>query len=264
MSELALIGDTSSPEFPGLVHQLHQQFPNLTELTFSSISEWERSEASRRQIPLTVVLQSWSDEYSPAEIDRLVGATLFTGLLCCYGAWCEGDGRTHQLWPHSTRIPLRFAHQIIQAKLQRIKAGRPLLPPTAARDEVFLYRQRHNDTKLPQRRRSALIVSPDRVYRSTFAEVMTSCGWQASSVSTDVEALRKVRSPHVIVHDLDPDTAVTAASVEECQSRFPRAQLYGLSNQPQRLSKLATNLTVLPKLDPGLAVEQIDQAALAT
>lgn len=263
MSELTLIGGTTSPEFSGLFQQLYQQFSNLPDSTYSDISSWERCETSHRQIPLTVVFQSWSDEYSPIEIDRLVGATLFTGLLCCYGAWCEGDGRTHQLWPHSTRIPLRFAYQTIQAKLQRITAGQPLLPPTAARDEVFLYRQRHNDAKLSQRRRSALLVSPDRVYRSTFAEVMMSSGWDVSSVSTGSAECRNVRPPHVIVHDLDPIGAVTADSVQECQSRFPYANLYGLSNQPQRLSKLATNMTVIPKLDPGLAVEQIGRAATA-
>ncbi len=264
MSEVVLIGDTTAPEFAGLVQQLRQQFPNLPGHTYSDVAAWERTESSNQQIPLTVVLQSWSDEYAPADVDRLVGATLFSGLLCCYGAWCEGDGRTHQVWPHSTRIPLRFAYQTINAKLNRIAAGRPLLPPTAARDEVFLYRQGLNDSRGVHRRGSALVVSTDRVYRLTFRDVMTSCGWDAASVSIEADELRNVRSPHVIVHDLDPTGEITSASVAECQSRFPQAELFGLANQPQRLSGLSEQLTVVPKLDPFLAVHQIAQATLAT
>jgi len=258
MSELVLIGDTEAPEFFGLVSRLRQEFPGLPKHTYLDIPAWERIGNNDRSSALTVVLQSWSDEYLPGEVDRLVGATLFTGLLCCYGAWCEGDGRTHRVWPHGTRIPLRYAYQVIQAELRRIKSERPMLPPTAARDEVFLYRQSDDRPSSRPGHDAALLVSPDRLYRSTLGSVMTSCGWNVTGVSTEPEKLSGVRPPHVVVHDLDPHGDVMLESLKECRSRFPHARLFGLASQPQRSFIDDTDIVIMPRLDPMLAVDQID------
>ena len=260
MPTVSLIGQSVGSEFSSLVGWIRSEFPAVATHEFKDIQSWERDETGRSQSQLTIVLQSWSDQFAPDDVDRLVGATVLTGMLCCYGSWCEGDGRTHQIWPHSTRVSIRYARQIIQSELHRLKSARPVLPPTAARDEVFLHRQYDRAQEQSFRKGTALIISPDRVYRSTLAQVMESGGWNVTHISLNPEELKNVRSPHLLIHDLDPECDSIAASMDACRLRFPNAEMFGLANMPSRIDVSSRgNLPVVPKLNPFLAVEQLQQ-----
>lgn len=264
MTEIALIGDTTNVEFSSLVNWLTREYPSTTEAVWRDIAGWERRGPSIADAQLTVILQSWSDEYAPAEVDRLVGATLTSGLYCCYGAWCEGDGRTREIWPHSTRVPVRYAREVLQEEILRIEAGRPAIPPTAARDEVFLRRQLKNLRRKREAARRAVVISADRAYRTTLAQVLSEQGWDAESVSLGPGSLLGQRSPQLVIHDLDPDSERVQESLSACRARFPGSRLCGVASFPGDFSREdSLDVPVVPRLDPMTAVAQIERLVLS-
>lgn len=259
MTEIALIGDADNAEFSPLVAWLREDFESSLNGVWPDISSWEQGQSAGTDVPLTVVLQSWSDEYRPEDVERLIGATLYSGLFCCYGSWCEGDGRTHAIWPHSTRVPVRYAREVLQAELQRIEVGQAVMPPTAARDEVFLRRQSAAEA-LPQRRqRTALVISPDRVYRTTLGQALESSGWCAESAALGPGSLQSVTTPQLVVHDLDPDVASVTDSIAACRARFPDTPICGVASMPGECHQTADEIPVVPRLDPATAVTQIEE-----
>ena len=58
--------------------------------------------------------------------------------VCCYGAWCDSDGRTRSIWPISVRVPVSEAERRLNRVWQVLteQRGEPL-PLTASRDEAF-------------------------------------------------------------------------------------------------------------------------------
>lgn len=259
MSSVALIGTTTEPEFAPLVSWLQSQRSAVTVSEFPDIHTWEEHLTPPASNQLTLVMQTWSDQYSSEDVDRLIGATLYSGLVCCYGSWCEGDGRTREMWPHSTRVPVRYARQVVQGAILRTRSGAALLPPTAARDEVFLSRQSGTLTETSCSRGSAVVISPDRIYRTTLAQVLQEKGWDAATMPPEPDRVQAIRSPHLIIHDLDPDCELTAKSLQACRTFFPNTTICGLASQPARSADHTPNdFVVAPRLDPMLALAHIE------
>ncbi len=264
MISVTLIGDTASTEFAPLVHWLCGEHPSVAANSFANILAWESVSGAQQKHPLTLVFQSFSDQFAPKEVDRLIGATLFSGLLCCFGAWCEGDGRTRRIWPDSVRVPVRYAKQVIQDELRRMQSGHCPLPPTAARDEIFLHRQPGDSDERAHGKGSALVISTDRVYRSTFAQVLDGDGWNATAAGLDLNGLRYVRRPRLLVHDLDPQSPAVNRSLHSCLRRFPHADIFGLASMPQRLETFEGHeFPIVAKLDPRRAVQWIESVRTA-
>ena len=260
MTAVALIGDTTHAEFVPLIRWIRQEFPAIAPDTFVDVAAWESAGGGRQKHWLTLVLQSRSDQLAPRDVERLVGATLFSGLFCCYGSWCEGDGRTRHIWPVSSRVPVRYAKQVIQEELRRQKCGRVFLPPTAARGEVFLHRQWNCSAERVDRKGTALVISADRVYRVTFSRLMESSGWDVTAMGPDPDQLQRVPLPHLLVHDLDPQGDTVRACLRSCVARFPDTEMFAITHMPQRLQAVAgCNFPMVPKLDPFLAVKQIEE-----
>jgi len=88
---------------------------------------------------LVVVCQHWSDEFGEPDVQRLLESYPLARLVCCYGLWCESDGRTRDVWPLSVRVPARSAAERIGCELAVIAGTRAPLPLTASRDEIFLF-----------------------------------------------------------------------------------------------------------------------------
>ena len=265
MTQITLIGDTAVAEFSPLIRWIRKQFPSVVNKTFVDIPTWERRREVQEQDQMTIVLQTRSDQFAPSDVDRLIGETLFSTVLCCFGSWCEGDGRSRDIWPHSTRVPLRYARQLIAAEVHRITSDRAALPLTAARDEVFLHR--HSAPAAPQtnRKGTAVVISADRVYRSVFADAMQSSGWKVTTSGLGPDRLHLIRTTQLLVHDLDPQSEAVNASLSASRTRFPNAKFVGIAHMPQQLKiRLSADLRIVPKLDPVLAVEQIEQRSLHT
>ena len=88
---------------------------------------------------LVIVCQLCSDEFTEADVRRLLGLFPLARFVCCYGPWCESDGRTRDIWPLAVRVPARFAADRVRRELEVIQGVRPPLPLTASRDEIFLF-----------------------------------------------------------------------------------------------------------------------------
>lgn len=101
---------------------------------FSSVEETDTTDSPA----MVVALQDWSEQYSVASINRLIGNVMPQGrLLCVYGSWCESDGRNGDRWPHAVRVPARLAPERFQRELESISRNESALPLTAGRDERF-------------------------------------------------------------------------------------------------------------------------------
>lgn len=103
------------------------------------LSDNHRSNDAALAVPdIVVVCQSWPDEFPACEVTTALGRWPLTLWACCYGAWCDSDGRTRSIWPISVRVPASEAPTRLD-HLWRILAkqeGEPL-PLTASRDEAF-------------------------------------------------------------------------------------------------------------------------------
>lgn len=98
------------------------------------------SEAKIAPPDLVIVCQSWPDEFSADEVSAALGRWPLALWICCYGAWCESDGRTRTIWPISVRVPVREAASRLNHvwKILTEQRGEPL-PLTASRDEAFAF-----------------------------------------------------------------------------------------------------------------------------
>ena len=164
---------------------------------------------------LVIVFQSYSDQFSTDTVNSLVGRTIFGRLLCCYGPWCESDGRNRDLWPDAVRIPIRLASGVIQREVDGILRGSEPLPPTAARDEVFAHRLTHADESTLFEAGTILnaaVISSDRILRNVLAAGLKQMGIRSVTMPPIVKRPtdpvgRKQSSAgpiHIVIHDLDP------------------------------------------------------------
>ena len=254
MTDFAVIGDNTRTEFRPLMTWLKSSWSASAVRIHNDIADWERTNPATHR-GLTIVLQSWSDEFAPADVHRLIGSTLTSGLLCCCGAWCEGDGRTRTTWPHALRVPIRYAQEVIAATVGRQRSGHGPLPPTAARDEVFLHRVAA--VRQPSKPRyQILIMSSDRPYRETLATILNSWDCRADHCHPDTQDV-SIQSPELLIVDSEPRSADGNRTYERWQNRFPHATVHRMSHQPTS----DAGEDVLPKLDPFLAATRVVKAA---
>lgn len=98
---------------------------------------------------LILILQHWPDEFSEAEVQALFAMFPLTRIICCYGPWCQSDGRNRKYWPASVRVPLSEVTFRIDAEVEVILGLRSPLEKTAGLDEVFEFEDfRKNDDAL--------------------------------------------------------------------------------------------------------------------
>ncbi len=211
---------------------------------------------------LVIVVQSWPDEFVAADVESLIGRTLNSRLLCCYGPWCESDGRTRSIWPDAVRVPARLARSVISAELDACRRRSPPLPVTAARDEVFSHRNHWPDgesfasvgrRRMADQPLSAVLISHDHVFAETASLVLQDVGMTTAVLRPDEAPTHFAGSPDLVVHDLDPWTDVLAASLKGALKNFPAALHVGVAAMPETVAMpdvVSRNLgTLLPRLD---------------
>lgn len=257
---VALVGPAGRREFRELIGWLCEHEGIRVTDEYADIETAIQSDRLS-ECHLTVVLQSYSDQYTASSINQLIGQTLFQRLLCCYGAWCESDGRNRALWPDALRVPVRLAQSMIELELPGVGAEADPIPPTAARDEIFAHRL--IDAPLDQdfRELNAAIIGPDRIIRRTTNATLKELGLRTISLPLIVPEPRKTIRPqetprgpiHLVVHDLDPFCPAITESLEAARQMFPAAKIFGLATMPDAglTAEIADELLndVVPKLD---------------
>ena len=124
---------------------------------------------------LVVIVQSWPDEYTRDDVERLGRAAPLARWLVSYGAWCESDGRTRDLWPLAVRVPVCSAAARLDAEWRLLcDQGGPALPMSASREESFAVD--HPPLARSVSPGSVAVSSPDPAYRRYLLELLTAAG----------------------------------------------------------------------------------------
>lgn len=238
-TRVVTIGNTTRGEFRSVTEFIANPGKYRLERAFQTIGEALVGGFGTSLRPdLILVFQSWPDEHSPIEIDRLIGLTISSRLLCCYGDWCESTGRTRGVWPIAHCIPARIAASVIHAESllhTRRTAG---IPPTASPEEVFAARIQHTSgcrDWTSDSNPTAIVVSDDRFVRQTVAAGCRAVGFEPISIRPLGETFPshlKRTSPRFVIHDLDDQVAVLGRSLTVLRQSFPEVKILGLTAAP--------------------------------
>ncbi len=142
---------------------------------------------------LVVVLQAWPDEFSEADFHDLLALCPLARIVCCFGPWCDSDGRTRSIWPLAVRVPATAALGRLTREWELLEnqpsALRPL-PLTASRAEIFEFDFCGLKPGIPTAQ-TATVISPDRRFQQMLESALRKGGLQICDAS-----------------DADPATAV--------------------------------------------------------
>lgn len=161
------------------------------------ISEYQTMFAALEAAPgqmkladFVIVLQLCSDEFAQDEINDLIGHYLFKRILCCYGPWCTADGRSHELWPMTFRIPAASAASLFELELLGFQNDTPALSPMSAGEEVFAHRSQFPDDIVPAILGKTIVISDDPELRTTVAGILTALKCECTRLPWSVSAIR--------------------------------------------------------------------------
>ncbi|QDT89367.1 ANTAR domain-containing protein [Gimesia algae] len=191
-----LIIGNQTPEMDSIFQSVREI---CSEAQILEISRMELIPSVNVNPDLIIVCQNWPDEYETHILDDLVSRFPLSRFVCCFGVWCESDGRTRATWPFSIRVPARSAATRIQREWEIIKSDAQVFPLTAGRDEIFLWESsplpfRLNEQGVALR---ICVFSGDRQYRCMLEEQIR--GWGGEVVTSSLQ-----NTADVVLYDLDP------------------------------------------------------------
>lgn len=215
MLRIGWLGNWSRPEFLALHREGLEETSPFSGEAFPDGQELLSSLRDATFPDLMLVAQSWPDEFSPQGVDRLIRLAPLTRWICCYGPWCDADGRTRDLWPPGSRVPAwRFLPRLRQ-ELRGLSLGDgSLIPLTGSREEIFAqdYSSSHFHSE-----RTVRVDSPDQTYADFLARACRSWGMPVNP-----------STPDLILFDLDPDSPLREAQFHRLRDQFPATQFLGL------------------------------------
>ena len=217
-----ILGETDTAEFQSIVQWVYGHVVSAACTIFSSHLNTARSQLEVGRVPdLVIVLQSSSNQFSAADASELLTFAPLARVVVCYGAWCESDGRNHNIWPPAVRVPAWSAVDRIAREWQIIQnqGNTSPLPLSASRDEVF--ESDHPLIALWNEPQRVLIDSPDVAYRDFLAERLTQEGHE---IVQD--------QPTVILFDADPWGPPRSVALKGLHHRFGPAEIYATLSLP--------------------------------
>lgn len=218
---ILLLGHTHTAEMTPLARALREATSVDNPRSVSNISEAGDLAQQTGWFPdLVVVCQNRSDEFSRTDGNRLLSLFPLARWVCCFGAWCESDGRNHDVWPTAIRVPARCALSRIRSELAVIRGEASPLPLTASRDEAFEF-DCPGDVVPVEIPRTVCVTSPDAELRRWIVDLLRTAGHQA------VDRLDET-PVEVLVQDVDPWTVQTASELRDLCRRNPRLAIVAL------------------------------------
>lgn len=88
---------------------------------------------------LVLVFQHWPDEFTDADVHRLIAACPLARIIVCQGPWCASYGRTRNLWPAAVCVFAEEAIDRLHRECEVLAGQRAPLPLTAGLDEIFAF-----------------------------------------------------------------------------------------------------------------------------
>ena len=217
-----ILGDAGRAEMRPLVAWLEQAISPSSQRVFADSIEVAVNGSQSEPFPdLIIVLHGWPDEYSRGDVSRLFAFAPLARIVVCYGSWCESDGRNHNLWPQSVRVPLWAAKARIEREWRLIQNPGELqpLPWSASREEVFA--ADHPCIGISTQPSWFAVESPDPEYQKSLIEIMTEAGHVFAG-----------EHPCVILFDADPWGASRASALRGIRNQFSNAMFVALLSLP--------------------------------
>ena len=198
-----LIGECQSPHFRGTLSESHA-FDILKPINSQNVKSLSEAisvvETGELNPDLVILYQSIPDEYSAADIDRLIGMLPLSRFVVVFSPWCESIGRTEQRWPSAWSVPLANAATRIRLELQQLSDDSTPLLATTSRDEAFATLAAHSleQTDLLGRRMSAHVISSDVSIKECFESIACSLGFEL----LDTDSSSQTATVHILVAPL--------------------------------------------------------------
>jgi hypothetical protein len=178
---------------------------------------------------LIVVCQSWSDQFSEGEVHELIALCPLARIVCCFGPWCDSDGRTRSIWPLAVRVPVAAAAGRLARELalleNRDAQRRSPVPLTASRSEIF---ESEFGLSVARGRQSLAVVvfSPDRSWREMIESALRKAGFRIHDRDGAAHS-------DVIIFDADPWDAARAARLHAIRAAHREAPIVAAVGFPR-------------------------------
>lgn len=206
--------------------------------------------ARTREPDLVVVIQSSPDQYSPAEVQRLLATLPLTRLIVCHGPWCSGDGRNRETWPLAVRIPHDGFFARLADELAALAGYSTGLSWTAGRDEIAAA-ELSGPTSHPDAPFTFHLVSGDAQFTAMFDAQLAALGGHRVPVP----------ETQLLLIDIDPWSASMARNVLDLISRANPVRTFLLTSSPNSLPpgeiEAAGPTTVIDKLTTAVRPDQL-------
>ena len=139
-TQVLVVGDSRAPEMRRAAAWVGRHFDVARVVRVGRVESALAQIAEQYWFPhLVVVCQNWPDEFSKHVVENLLAALPLSRVVCCFGAWCESDGRNRSIWPLGARVPARSCVPRLDHELAVLQGAASPLPSTASRDEIFEY-----------------------------------------------------------------------------------------------------------------------------
>jgi len=234
-NRLLLLGKMQSAEMAAVIRETFAIFRHAEIRRFPTLPLPESIEIDWNP-ELIIICQNRPDEYSREDVLHVIRRFPLARCVCCFGLWCESDGRNRDIWPVGVRVPARLARSRLLRERDVLEGRNRPLPLTAGRDEAFGFAMpdgEHSEEtsvagfprlqplggstgllQIPRQQSrviredspAATVISPDRELRLCFEDRLRSAGCRMTVSSGDA-------TPDVILFDADPWTADRAAGL---------------------------------------------------
>jgi len=218
---ILVLGNSCAPEMQGVMHAVRTKAAKADLKLLPAVRGTIDLVNGRNWHPdFVVVLQTWPVEFTANEVHQLYQLCPLARVICCFGAWCESDGRNRSIWPLAVRVAARAAAPRICRELDVLTRTARLLPPTATRDEVFAF-DCPGTLSSALTQETVLVRSPDVALKRWLEQLLSTSGY--GIVRED-----DFGKSAAIVWDVDPWNAVTAAALRESSLRIPAIPIIAL------------------------------------
>ncbi|WP_237226700.1 hypothetical protein [Rubinisphaera sp. JC750] len=152
---------------------------------------------------LIVILQSYPDQFPPADVERLIVRFPLARIICAFETLCLADGRRREIWPLAVRVPSWGLPERLEREVAVLRKSAASLPLTATREEIVRF-----DSSLPclapdDQLPGGLIYSGDPIWAETLRCLLAECTRGDWQITAEPGELPKEDSLQCII-DVDP------------------------------------------------------------
>ena len=223
-----LLGDPESGDFRAIAESVRGWRPPAEIRQAADFAGFRRCVEDERWFPdCVVVLQAWPDQFSETDVGQLLAMCPLARLVCCFGPWCDSDGRARSVWPPAVRVPLAATCGRLARELALLAGGESTraLPLTASGPEIF----EHGSAvcrPVPIRKRRVAVISPDRAWKEML---------EAALRSSDLPVHSPLSSepPEAVIVDIDPWDSDRSLALRAIRAADPGARILAAAGFPR-------------------------------